>query len=268
MASNGAVAADAHAHLDRHGAVAVLRLDRPAVHNVVGLATIDRLEALLDELDGWQDVVVLVLTGTGEKTFCAGSDLGDLATVDDREAALDMSPRMQGILDRLDRGPRVTLAALNGSAYGGGCELLTACHLRIAAAGSRFSFRQAKMGVSTGWGGGGRLFRLVGRSHALRLLLTADTISADEALRIGLVDQVVPGDRVLDETLELAQRIAGNHPPSLAAFLALANLADQETHNAILAEERRLFGELWRDNTFWENVEAWKVRRQQARAED
>lgn len=255
---------DDHAELELFGAVAVLRLTRPEVHNVVAMATIDRLEQLLDQLDADPEVRVLVLTGRGVKSFCAGSDLADLAPLVDgsaeqRAAALDMSPRMSAILDRLEAGPRVTIAALVGSAYGGGCELLTACHLRVAGQGIHFSFRQAAMGVSTGWGGGVRLFRLVGRSRALRLLLTADTVDTDEALRIGLVDFLVPQDQVLDEALALAERIAGNAPASIAAFLELARAADQSPETARAVEERS-FGELWQGEAFWQQVATWRDR--------
>ena len=245
--------------------MAVLRLTRPEVHNVVGLATINRLEALLDQLDADLEVRVLVLTGRGVKSFCAGSDLTDLVPLVDggtaqRASALEMSPRMSAILDRLEAGPRVTVAALAGSAYGGGCELLTACHLRVAGQGIRFSFRQAAMGVSTGWGGGERLFRLVGRSRALRLLLTADTLEADEALRIGLVDFLVPQDQVLDEALALAERIANNAPEAIAAFLELAR-AVEESPGTAREIESRLFAELWQGETFWQRVASWRDRR-------
>ncbi len=117
------------ARLEVDGAVAVLRLTRPRVHNVVRMATIDRLETLLTRLDGMGEVRVVVLTGSGN-SFCAGSDLAELSELTDREQGLTMSPRMHRILDRLDSGPQVVLGALNGGAYGGGCELITACHLR------------------------------------------------------------------------------------------------------------------------------------------
>ena len=138
---------------------------------------------------------------------------------------------------------------------------MTACHLRIGGEGSRFSFRQAAMGVSTGWGGGVRLFRLLGRSRALRLLLTADTVTADEALELGLIDFLVPSDRVLDEALALADRIAANAREPIAAFLQLARATDQEPHHSARALERRLFADRWQDEVFWERVASWRDRR-------
>lgn len=253
------------ARLERRGAAAILWLDRPAVHNVVDLATIGKLETLLAKLDAMgPEVRCLVLAGAGEASFCAGSDLGELATMTteaEREAGLAMSPRMHAILDRLDRGPQVTLAALAGGAYGGGCELITACHLRIASDDARFSFRQAAMGVVTGWGGGVRLFRQVGRAGALRLLLTADTIDAQEALRLGLVDFLAAREEVLPQALDLAHRIARLHPESIAGFLELARSVAEDGPAAARDTERRLFAELWRGEAFWREVDAWRRRK-------
>lgn len=253
------------ASLEIDGPLAVLRLCRPAVHNVVRMATIERLEVLLSELDAADEVKVLVLTGSGDKTFCAGSDLLELSKVEDRSAALEMSPRMHRILDRLEKGPQVVIAALNGSAYGGGCELLTACHLRLAPTTARFSFRQASLGLTTGWGGGLRLFRLLGRSAALRLLLTADTVGAQEALDLGLVDVVVPPQEVEPAALELARRIAAHPASSLQGFLALAEAASGLPPEEAAATERRLFAERWHGETFWRQVDAWKRRREGGR---
>lgn len=138
---------------------------------------------------------------------------------------------------------------------------MTACHLRVAAEGSRFSFRQAALGVSTGWGGGVRLFRLVGRSEALRLLLTAESVEVEEARRRGLVDFVVPRDQVLATTLDLAERIASNVAGSITAILELARAIDAGPLTTARAVERRLFAERWQDAPFWQNVAAWRDRR-------
>ncbi len=251
----------ADAELEHHGEVAVLRLCRPEVHNVVRTATIQCLEDLLAQLDSTPEVRVLVLTGRGDKSFCAGSDLRELSELVDRPKGLEMSPRMARILDRLEKGPQVVIGALNGSAYGGGCELMTACHLRLAASTARFSFRQAALGLTTGWGGGLRLFRLLGRSAALRLLLTADTITATQARDMGLVDFLVPQEEVQSAALGLARRIAANQPTSLRGFLALAEAASSQSREPAEAVERQLFAERWHGETFWQQVDAWKRRK-------
>lgn len=245
--------------LERQPGVAVLRLARPEVHNVVDDRVLDRLEHLVEELEG-DGTEVLVLTGAGSRTFCAGADLSWVAALPDHRQGLELSRRMRAVLERLHGGPRPVIAAVNGDALGGGCEILTACHLRIASATARFSFRQATMGVVTGWGGGARLFRLLGKSKALRLLLTAETIDAARALALGLVDRVVPADELMDEALATAERIAANSPASVAAFLELARAADPP--DAAVAElEERLFARLWDGEHFRRKVAQWRQRK-------
>ena len=244
------------------GSAAVLRLARPEVHNAVNRAVISRLEECLEELDEHPEVTGLVLTGAGTRSFCAGSDLDELASMEepgpqDAEAVL----RMEGILDRLASGPQVSVAALNGSAFGGGCELMSACHLRIASASARFSLRQTAMGLTPGWGGGARLFRRLGRSAALRLFLTADTIDAEEAHRLGLVDLLVPPEDVLPESLRLIERISANGPEAIRGILALAEAMETESPQEIRAVERRLFTDSFGNDHFRGRLESWRARR-------
>ncbi len=258
--------ADDLVELELHGPVALLRLNRPAVHNVVSSATIERLEEHLATLDECSEVVVLVLTGAGEKTFCAGSDLDEITRLEDASAARPWMRRMQRILDRLQSGPRAVLAALNGSAYGGGCELLTACHLRLAPDTAHFSFRHAALGLTTGWGGGGRLFRQLGRSRALRLLLTADTVDAAAAFELGLIDRVLPRHQVLAETFEMAERIAANNPASLRGFLRLSDAVESLPGGETIELENELFHELFEGDFFRRRAADWRRARQESRS--
>ena len=254
MSTNGTVL------LEPHGEVAVLRLARPEVHNVVDDTVMRRLEALLDELDA-SPARVLVLAGTGTKTFCAGGDLAYFTTLDSPGDGEAMSRRAQAILRRLVDGPRPVIAALNGNVIGGGCELALACHLRIAARGIRFSFRPAALGLITGWGGGLRLFRQVGRSTALRLLLLAESVDTDEALRLGLVDRVVEPEEVMDEALAWAQRIASNSAASVRAILELDRSVRRDSEDEIVATETRLFAELWEGKDFRRALGEWSARK-------
>lgn len=245
--------------LERRDGVLVVRLHRPAVHNAVDGAMLEGLEALVDGLEEDADTPAVVLTGAG-RSFCAGADLSHLGALERHADGLELSRRMRRVLARLADGPRPVIAAVNGAALGGGCEILTACHLRLAADGARFSFRQAAMGVVTGWGGGARLFRLVGRSRALQLLLTAATVDAEEALRLGLVDRVVPAERVLAEALALAGTIAANSTDSVRAFLELARAWDRESPAAAAELEARLFERSWRGEHFRRKVREWQRR--------
>ncbi len=242
-------------------AVAVLRLNRPAVHNAINIDVMVGLEEALDTLDRRRDVRVIVLTGAGERSFCAGADLKDIARLESRGDGQTMSRRMKAILSRLADGRRPVIAAINGNTLGGGCEVLLACHLRIAAAAARFSFRQAAMGVVTGWGGTTRAVRLLGRGRALRLLLTAETLDASEALRLGLVDAVVESpDRLMDEALGLARSISANAESSVSAFLELVRTYELEGVAAADDRETELFSDCWVGDPFRRRVAEWAAK--------
>ncbi len=238
--------------------VGVITLNRPEVHNAVDLGVMRSLEGILDEVDRRPDLRVLILTGAGQRTFCAGGDLKYFASLKGREDGRAMSRRMGAILSRLADGPRPVIAAAGGDALGGGCEVLVACHLRIAVPGARFSFRQAAMGVVTGWGGGVRVLRLLGRARALRLLLSAETIDAIEARRLGLIDVIADsGDRLMDEATALARKIAGNAPESIAAFLEIARTFEAEGSAAAERREAELFAQGWVGEHFRRKVAEW-----------
>lgn len=247
--------------LERQQSIGILSLNRPEVHNVVDDAVMERLESLLDRVEADPELRVLILTGAGSETFSAGGDLGYFATLETRDEGFEMSRRMQAILGRLAAGSRPVIAAVNGNAWGGGCEILTACHLRVASGEARFGFRQAAMGLITGWGGGVRLFRLIGRSNALRLLLTAQTIDAEEALRVGLVDQVVEPGEVMPEAIALARQIAANAGHSIRAFLDLARAAERDAEEALTEAETRLFSDCWEGDHFRLKVAEWEEQR-------
>jgi len=236
--------------LEREGPVALVRLNRPEAHNAIDERVMTRLEELLDELDRAREVIALVLTGAGNTSFCAGGDLKHFATLPERAQGLAMSRRMQALLERLEDGPRWTLAAINGRALGGGCELITACHYRLAAAHARFAFRQARNGVVTGWGGGRRLLGMLRPSVALELLVGAREVGAEESAGIGLVDRVVPAERLLDEARRLAGEVARCSPRAVRGFLELA-AAERRARLAPLAElETERFGDTWTSPEF------------------
>ena len=228
----------------------VVTLNRPAVHNAVDGATMGRLESILDRVEADPRVRALILTGAGGESFSAGGDLKYFARLESRDAAVAMSKRMQAILARLYAGERVVIAAVNGQALGGGCEMLTACHFRIAATGARFGFRQAANGLITGWGGGTRLFSLVGRAHALDLLLTSRTLGAEEAVAMGLIDRAVPADRLMEEARELTHAVCANPAPAVRAFLDLARTLDRGDRDAAVRRETELFGDCWMGEDF------------------
>lgn len=224
--------------------VAVLTLTRPQVHNVIDLETMAGWEQCLKEIER-ENPLAVILTGEGEQSFCAGGDLNYFTQLRDQMAVDQMSRRMQALLNKMYEGPRPVIAAVNGNAYGGGCEILTACHLRIASAQARFQFRQSAMGVVTGWGGGTRLLRELGRGSALSLLLTGASVDAVRAREIGFIQSVVAPNHLMEEAHNWAAMIASRAPEAVRAFLELARINDTKPMSDTRKKETDLFVALW-----------------------
>ena len=193
--------------------VGTVRLDRPPM-NALDVATQDRLKELAEEATRREDVRAVILYG-GEKVFAAGADIAVLASqgpVDARERAR----HGQAVFRRIEMCPKPIIAAVNGFALGGGCELAMACHVRIASESAKFGQPEVKLGITPGFGGTQRLARLVGRGRALQLLLTGEQIGAAEALRIGLVNAVVPRADLLTAAAVMMGQMLANAPLAIA----------------------------------------------------
>ena len=197
-----------------HDGIATITLNRPDKLNALNDALIEELDAAIDEVAGRPDVRGVILTGAG-RAFVAGADIAQLAQqgpFDGKARAL----RGQAVFRKLERLPIPVIAAVNGFALGGGCELAMACHIRIAADGAKFAQPEVKLGIGPGYGGSQRLPRLVGRGRALQLLLTGETIDAAEAFRIGLVNKVVPAAELLAQTEAMMKQMLANGPLAIA----------------------------------------------------
>lgn len=225
--------------------VGILTINRPQAQNAISIETMYEMGRLLDGVEKDTDLRVLVITGAGEVAFVAGGDLKDFRSLDTFQAGRRMSLYMQGILNRLEDLGQPVIAAINGYAFGGGCEVAAACDFRIAAESAQLGFRQVRFGIMTGWGGAQRLLRLVGRPKALELLLTGDVVSAQEALAMGLVDRVVPQGQVLEAALEMAGRIAQNPPLALANIKRAIVKGWEMPLRAAIAYEAELFAATW-----------------------
>ena len=207
--------------LDVADRIATLSVNRPDKLNALNDATIGELGAAIDEIRTRDDIGGAILTGAG-RAFVAGADIAELSTqgpFDGKSRAL----RGQAVLRRFETSPKAIIAAVNGFALGGGCELAMACHIRIASDKAKFGQPEVKLGIGPGYGGSQRLPRLVGRGRALQLLLTGEMIDAAEALRIGLVNRVVPGDQLLDVARDMMRQILANGPLAVALCLEAVN---------------------------------------------
>jgi enoyl-CoA hydratase len=204
--------------VSRDGAVAVLTINRPNVLNALNSQTLDDLRRTLLAWQRDPDVRAIVITGAGDKAFVAGADINELAVqtpVDGRAHAL----RGQHVLNLIEHLGKPVIAAINGYALGGGCELAMACTFRIAADTARLGQPEINLGIIPGYGGSQRLPRLIGTGRALELLLTGDHISASEALRLGLVNRVVPAADLMAEVRTFASNLAAKAPIAVRYIL-------------------------------------------------
>ena len=202
----------------RGGAVATVTVNRPAVLNALDAETVAALTAAMRDLADDDEVRCVVLTGAGERAFIAGADINALSrlTPASGRALADAGHRLCALIEGLGKP---VIAAVNGYALGGGCEIAMACTLRVAAATAKLGQPEIALGLIPGYGGTQRLPRLVGRGRGLELLLTGAPISADEAWRIGLVNRVVPPDALADEVQRLADTLAARAPAAVRLIL-------------------------------------------------
>jgi enoyl-CoA hydratase len=197
--------------IERDGATAIVTINRPKVLNALNAQTLDELRRAILELKQDEGVRVVILTGAGEKSFVAGADINELAVqtpTSGREHAL----AGQQVLDLIENLGKPVIAAINGYALGGGCELAMACTLRIAADTARLGQPEVALGLIPGYAGTQRLSRLVGKGKAMEMILTGAPITADEAHRIGLVNRVVPAADLMADARALAAQLGKNAP--------------------------------------------------------
>ncbi|MFI9008122.1 enoyl-CoA hydratase-related protein [Actinosynnema sp. NPDC053489] len=213
-------------HIDQQDDIATITIDRTAKLNALDYATIDALGAALDRLEVASGVRAVILTGAGTRAFSAGADIPALAEsiAGGVERALrEVVRRGQGLTRRIEEFPKPVIAAVNGLAYGGGCEVVEAAALAVAAEHATFAKPEIALGFPPPFGGSQRLPRHVGRKRGLELILTGDPVPARRAEAIGLVNAVVPGEAVLDAAHEVAARIARHAPTAVTACLRAVN---------------------------------------------
>lgn len=241
--------------------VGVITVNRPEVHNALNMETIRELRDLCLNLRAEDRLRAAILTGAGGRTFLSGGDLKEFLHIKTVEEARTMISAMKEVTDLLAGFSWPVIAAVNGLAIGGGCETAVACDFRIASETAELGYRQIKLGIMSGWGGGPRLVHLVGRGKALRLMLTGEMIKARAALALGLVDQVVPPDQVMSAALELAREIAKNAPMAARAYKRLVQTTLNVPLDAALAFETELFGPVWVSQDHAECVRAFFEKR-------
>ena len=229
--------------VDVRDGIGFVTVNREAKRNALDEPTVDELDRAFAELGADPAVRGVVLTGAGDRAFVAGADVQALSRLD-AEGARAVSERGQRVFDRIEWLGKPVVAAVNGFALGGGCELALACHVRVASETASFGAPEVTLGLICGYGGTQRLPRLVGKGRALELLLTGRRIDAAEALRIGLANRVVAPDRLLAEAETLSRAMAANAPLALRATLEAVNGGLDRPLAEAQEGEAALFGEV------------------------
>jgi enoyl-CoA hydratase len=246
--------------LERDGAAAIVTINRPQVLNALNSQTLDELRRAVLDLKRDESVRVVILTGAGAKAFVAGADINELAVqtpTGGREHAL----AGQHVFDLVENMGKPVIAAINGYALGGGCELAMACTLRLAADTARLGQPEIALGLIPGYAGTQRLPRLVGKGRAMAIMLTGAPIAADEALRIGLVNLVFPAAELMAEARKLAQQLAGAAPIAMRYIINAVNKGMQMPFAEACQYEATLFGLVASTDDMREGTDAFLQKR-------
>lgn len=245
---------------ERRDSVALVRLNRPEKFNSLTREMIVALSDLFELFASQSELRAVILTGTGERAFCAGTDINELDGIDE-PAATEISKRGQLLCDLIERCPVPVIAAINGLAVGGGCELALACHIRLAAANARFSLPETRLGIIPGYGGTQRLPREIGKTRALEIMLAGRDLSAAEALKIGLVNRVTDSQGLLQEAESLANDIAKLAPLAIRACVEAVTRGLELPLEEGLALESQLFASLFATEDVREGTSAFLEKR-------
>jgi enoyl-CoA hydratase len=246
---------------EQYETIAVVRLDRPEKLNALTRGMLSELgEAFARVGSGPGTLRAVILTGAGERAFSAGTDITELAAMSAEEGR-GVAERGQRVCELIERCPVPVIAAVNGLAAGGGCELALACHLRVASTKARFSLPELKLGVIPGYGGTQRLARATGSGRALEMMLTGAELSAEEALRVGLVNRLAAPAELFAEAEALAQKIAGLAPLAVRACLEAVTRGLALPLEEGLALERELFSRLFATADVREGTRAFLEKR-------
>ncbi len=241
--------------------LAIFTVHRARALHALDLACIEALHDFVEEIKVRPDIFIVVIASEGTRSFLAGGDLVEFRNLKGEKAGDALSKRMGDVLAGLEMAPAITIAAMEGDSYGGGVETALACDMRILSQSSRLFLTQSRFAVTTGWGGGVRLWEKIGYPRALELLLTGRAVDAEEALRVGLVNHVVEDGSVLDTCVEMAKQIATlERSVALGIKTVVASAATLSRDDAML-QERLVFGQLWGDELHEKRVEDFIARK-------
>jgi enoyl-CoA hydratase len=238
----------------------LLTIDRPKVLNALNAETVEEIYRVFAAARDDDTVKAVIITGGGEKAFVAGADINELA-MKTPITGKQTSERGQFILSFIERFPKPVIAAINGFALGGGCELALACHIRIASERAQIGLPEVTLGIIPGYGGTQRMARLLGKGKALELICTGDRIGAAEAERIGLVNKVVPADQLMSTAEEMARKIMSRGPLAIRAAIEAVMIGSEMPFQEAQFLEATLFGFLCASDDTKEGMKAFLEKR-------
>jgi enoyl-CoA hydratase len=243
----------------RPDGILILTINRPEAYNALNKAFFDTMDSILDEIYTNDAIRSIILTGSGEKAFAAGADIKEFSSFNENQAK-KLSRDGQNVMNRMENCPKPILAAVNGFSLGGGCELAMCCHIRIASDNALFGQPEVNLGLIPGYGGTQRLVQLIGKGKAMELLMTADNIKADEALKLGLVNYVVAKENLLAACIELLTKINSKAPLAIGKIVECVNSYYKD---GIIGYQTEInnFAELFETDDFKEGVVAFIEKR-------
>jgi enoyl-CoA hydratase len=246
--------------LEINGPAAIVKINRPDKLNALDIKTMAELKAVFSELQSRDEVRGIIVTGSGEKAFIAGADISELNKLD-ALGGKEFSYKGQEVFNLIQHSDKPVIAAVNGFALGGGCELALACHIRIASENAKFGQPEVNLGIIPGYGGTQRLTRLINPGRAMEMILTGDLIDAAEALRIGLVNKVYPLSELPDRAMELCNKIAAKGRDAVRLSINAINAAQEVSLSEGQNLEAGFFGICCGTEDFKEGTSAFLEKR-------
>lgn len=246
----------------REDGILILTINREESYNALNIQFFTEMDAALDEIYNDDKIKSVILTGKGEKAFAAGADIKEFSNFNENQAK-KLSRDGQNVMNRMENCPKPIIAAVNGFALGGGCELAMCCHLRIASENAVFGQPEVNLGLIPGYGGTQRLVHLIGKGKAIEFLLTADNIKAPEALSLGLVNHVVPKEELMNKCIEISTKINSKAPLAIGKIIESVNSYYKD---GIIGYQTEInnFAELFETSDFKEGTSAFMEKRKAA----
>ena len=240
--------------------IATITINRPEKLNALNHQTLTELDIVFDQLKTDKSVSVVIITGSGEKAFVAGADISELKKLN-KESGKLFSEFGQSVFNKIENSEKPVLAAVNGFALGGGCELACACHIRFASLNAKFGQPEINLGIIPGYGGTQRLSRLINTGRALEYILTGDMISAEEAREIGLVNRVYPNSELIQNVVKFAEKILSKGTSAISASIKTINSNKYLSQKDGIALEAELFSDCCETDDFKEGTTAFLEKR-------